>query len=231
MFPGKINPRKMRQMMKQMGMEMGEIEGVEKVVIHTSAGNYVFEDVQVVTTTMQGVTTYQITGEPRFEEAIPEIPDEDITLVTSQTGVSEEVARQTLIETRGDIAREVKTYEVRPEFARLAAKNVRDTCLGNVEVIAADMLEATGEFDVVHLDLMITPAHIEHAFSLLRPGGYLACYTPFLEHTFVALDAAGSLFRDTHCYECMERELTRSGRGTRPSTRVAHSGYITVARK
>ena len=104
MFPGKINPRKMRQMMKQMGMEMGEIEGVEKVVIHTSAGNYVFEDVQVVTTTMQGVTTYQITGEPRFEEAIPEIPDEDITLVTSQTGVSEEVARQALIETRGDIA-------------------------------------------------------------------------------------------------------------------------------
>lgn len=131
----------------------------------------------------------------------------------------------------GNIAREVKTYEVRPEFARLAAKNVRDACLGNVEVIAADMLEATGEFDVVHLDLMITPAHIEHAFSLLRPGGYLACYTPFLEHTFVALDAAGSLFRDTHCYECMERELTRSGRGTRPSTRVAHSGYITVARK
>ncbi|MEG3055163.1 MAG: nascent polypeptide-associated complex protein [Methanoculleus sp.] len=104
MFPGKINPRKMRQMMKQMGMEMGEIEGVEKVVIHTSAGNYVFEDVQVVTTTMQGVTTYQITGEPRFEEAIPEIPDEDVTLVTSQTGVSEEVARQALIETRGDIA-------------------------------------------------------------------------------------------------------------------------------
>ena len=94
----------MRQMMKQMGMEMGEIEGVEKVVIHTSAGNYVFEDVQVVTTTMQGVTTYQITGEPRFEEAIPEIPDEDVTLVTSQTGVSEEVARQALIETRGDIA-------------------------------------------------------------------------------------------------------------------------------
>jgi nascent polypeptide-associated complex subunit alpha len=91
-------------MMKQMGMEMGEIEGVEKVVIHTSAGNYVFEDVQVVTTTMQGVTTYQITGEPRFEEAIPEIPDEDVTLVTSQTGVSEEVARQALIETRGDIA-------------------------------------------------------------------------------------------------------------------------------
>jgi tRNA (adenine57-N1/adenine58-N1)-methyltransferase len=131
----------------------------------------------------------------------------------------------------GNIAREVKTYEVRPEFARLAAKNVENARLKNVEVVAADMLEATGEFDVVHLDLTITPAHVEHAFSLLRPGGYLACYTPFLEHTFVALDAATPLFRDVHCYECMERELTRSARGTRPSTRVAHSGYITIARK
>jgi tRNA (adenine57-N1/adenine58-N1)-methyltransferase len=131
----------------------------------------------------------------------------------------------------GNIAREVKTYEVRPEFAKLAAKNVENARLKNVEVIAADMLEATGEFDVVHLDLTITPAHVEHAFSLLRPGGYLACYTPFLEHTFVALDAATPLFRDVHCYECMERELTRSARGTRPSTRVAHSGYVTIARK
>ncbi len=131
----------------------------------------------------------------------------------------------------GNIAREVKTYEVRPEFAKLAAKNVENARLKNVEVVAADMLEATGEFDVVHLDLTITPAHVEHAFSLLRPGGYLACYTPFLEHTFVALDAATPLFRDVHCYECMERELTRSARGTRPSTRVAHSGYVTIARK
>ncbi|NLM30413.1 MAG: nascent polypeptide-associated complex protein [Methanomicrobiales archaeon] len=104
MFPGKINPRKMKQMMKQMGMEMAEIEGVEKVVIYTSAGNYVFDEAQVVATTMQGVTTYQITGEGRFEEAVPEIPDDDVVLVSSQAGVSEEVARDMLIETRGDIA-------------------------------------------------------------------------------------------------------------------------------
>ena len=104
MFPGKINPRKMKQMMKQMGMEMEEIENVEKVVIYTPAGNYVFDAAQVVATTMQGVTSYQITGDARFEEAIPEIPDEDVALVTSQTGVAEEVARKALIETRGDIA-------------------------------------------------------------------------------------------------------------------------------
>ena len=104
MFPGKINPRKMKQMMKQMGMEMEELEGVEKVVIYTPAGNYVFDDAQVVATTMQGVTTYQLSGEARFEEAVPEIPDEDVALVASQAGATEEAAKKALIETRGDIA-------------------------------------------------------------------------------------------------------------------------------
>ncbi len=104
MFPGKINPKKMKQMMKQMGMEMAEIEGVEKVVIYTPAGNYIFDDAQVVATTMQGVTTYQLSGEARFEEALPDIPDDDVALVASQAGVAEGAARKALIETRGDIA-------------------------------------------------------------------------------------------------------------------------------
>ncbi len=104
MFPGKINPKKMKQMMKQMGMEMEEIEGVEKVVIYTPAGNYIFDDAQVVATTMQGTTTYQLTGEARFEEAVPDIPDDDVALVASQAGATEEAARAALIETRGDIA-------------------------------------------------------------------------------------------------------------------------------
>ncbi|HJK53841.1 MAG TPA: protein-L-isoaspartate carboxylmethyltransferase, partial [Methanocorpusculum sp.] len=31
--------------------------------------------------------------------------------------------------------------------------------------------------------------------------------------------------------ECMARELTRSTRGTRPSTKLSHTGYLTIARK
>ena len=38
MYPGKINPKKMKQMMKQMGMEMEELEGVERVIIHVRRG-------------------------------------------------------------------------------------------------------------------------------------------------------------------------------------------------
>lgn len=131
----------------------------------------------------------------------------------------------------GGIAKTVTTYEIREEFAKVCRKNIEEAGLENVTVIAGDMLEAEGAFDVVHLDLQITEAHIRHAHSLLKPGGYLVTYTPFLEHTFIVMDTAGPLFTDVVCHELIGRELTRTKRGTRPSTRVSHSGYITVARK
>lgn len=131
----------------------------------------------------------------------------------------------------GGIAREVDTYENRPSFARLAEENIRDARLENVRVIAGDVLGAEGTYDIVHYDLTIAPEHIAHAHTLLKAGGFLACYTPFLEYMTVVMDEAASRFSEVHAYECLEREMTRSARGTRPSTRVGHSGYITLARK
>jgi tRNA (adenine57-N1/adenine58-N1)-methyltransferase len=131
----------------------------------------------------------------------------------------------------GGIAEQVVTCEIKDDFAQLAGKNVRDAGLENVTVISGDMLTAEGEFDVVHLDMLVRDEHIAHAHRLLRPGGYLATYTPFLEQTFLVIDAAAPLFAEVTTHELIGRELTRSGRGTRPSTRVCHSGYITIARK
>ncbi len=131
----------------------------------------------------------------------------------------------------GGVAKSVKTYEVRPEFSALALKNIRDAKLANVEAVAADFLAAEGTFDVVHLDLQIQPEHVAHAYNLLRAGGYLACYTPFLEQMAIVVDAATDQFSEVHTHELIEREMTRSKRGTRPSTSVCHSGYVTIARK
>jgi len=131
----------------------------------------------------------------------------------------------------GGIAATVTTYEIKPDFARLARANIHDAGLDNVEVINGDVLTAEGTYDVVHYDLLITPEHIFHAHALLRPGGYLACYTPFLEHLFTVMDSAGTTFSEVRAHECIGREMTRSSRGTRPSTRVCHSGYVTIARK
>lgn len=131
----------------------------------------------------------------------------------------------------GGIARNVTTCEVRPDFARIAEANIRDAGLSNVEVLTCDVLAAQGSYDIVHLDMTIGPEHVRHAHSLLNPGGYLACYTPFLEYLFGVMDAAEPLFSELRSFECIEREMSRTKRGTRPSTRVGHTGYLTIARK
>jgi tRNA (adenine57-N1/adenine58-N1)-methyltransferase len=131
----------------------------------------------------------------------------------------------------GGIAKQVISYEIREEFAALARKNIRDARLENCEVRAADVLTADGRYDVVHLDMQIERAHVEHAFGLLSSGGYLACYTPFLEQMGTVVDCAQERFSEVHTHELIEREMTRSKRGTRPSTSVCHSGYVTIARK
>ena len=105
MLPGGINPKQMKAMMKKMGMEVAPIENVTSIVITTPEGRYVFDEAEVVGMTMQGVTTYQISGsEPRFEPAAPEIPDEDVALVSEQAGVTADEARAALVAANGDIA-------------------------------------------------------------------------------------------------------------------------------
>jgi len=90
--------------MKKLGMNVEQIEDVQSIVIKTPKGNWIFDSAEVSAMTMQGQTTYQVTGNPRFEEAAPEIPAEDVTMVAAQANVPEEKAREALVACRGDIA-------------------------------------------------------------------------------------------------------------------------------
>jgi nascent polypeptide-associated complex subunit alpha len=90
--------------MKKLGMQVEQIEDVISIVIKTPKGNYIFDAAEVTAMTMQGTTTYQIIGEPRFEEAAPDIPKEDVAMVSAQANVSEEKAKDALVTTKGDIA-------------------------------------------------------------------------------------------------------------------------------
>jgi nascent polypeptide-associated complex subunit alpha len=94
----------MKAMMKKLGMQVVPIEDVISIVIKTPKGCYIFDTAEVTAMTMQGTTTYQIIGEPRFEEAEPDIPQEDITMVAGQANVSEDKAKEALLSTKGDIA-------------------------------------------------------------------------------------------------------------------------------
>ncbi len=104
MMPGGINPKKMKQMMKQLGMQVEPIEDVRQIVITTGKGRYIFDEAEVTAMTMQGVKTFQIAGQPRFEEGDLEIPDDDVRIVMEQTCTTEDIARTALIEVKGDLA-------------------------------------------------------------------------------------------------------------------------------
>lgn len=103
-MPGRMNPRQMNQMMKRLGINVKEIENVQKVVILTDKREYIFEDAEVTIMDAQGQKTYQIIGRPRIIEKKEEIPKEDIDLVVEQTGKSAEEAVKALKDTKGDIA-------------------------------------------------------------------------------------------------------------------------------
>jgi len=60
---GGMNPRKMKQMMKQMGIDVEELDA-ERVVVETADGDLVFDGPQVTKMDAQGQETYQIVGEP-----------------------------------------------------------------------------------------------------------------------------------------------------------------------
>ncbi len=105
MLPG-VNPRQMQKMMKQMGIQQVDIEGVERVEIICSDRKYVIEPAQVSQVNMMGQRTWQVLGEVREEslESAPDISDEDVRTVAEQAGVSEEEARQTIEAMDGDLA-------------------------------------------------------------------------------------------------------------------------------
>jgi len=100
MFGG-LNPKKMQQMMKQMGISQENIEA-SRVIIEKNEGRIVIENPSVTRINMQGQDSFQITGEIK-EESEPSISEEDIKTIVEKTGVSEETARETLEKT-GDLA-------------------------------------------------------------------------------------------------------------------------------
>ena len=109
---GGMNPRKMKQMMEQMGIDVDELDA-DEVVIRTGEEELVFSDAQVTKMNAQGQETYQVVGEPETRErgaggaggttgedpaveGDDGIPDDDIELVAEQAGVDAETAREAL---------------------------------------------------------------------------------------------------------------------------------------
>ncbi|WP_254273815.1 nascent polypeptide-associated complex protein [Haloarcula marina] len=125
---GGMNPRKMKQMMEQMGINMDDIDA-EEVIIRTPDEELVFTDAEVQLMEAQGQKTYQVVGEPESrerdatadadeaDEADADAGDDsvvdadDVELVSMRTGVDEETAREALEANDGDLADAVDELE------------------------------------------------------------------------------------------------------------------------
>ena len=124
-----MNPRKMKQMMKQMGIDVTELD-VEEVVIRTDDEDLVFDGPQVTRMDAQGQETYQVVGEPESVEAgtggsggsasgpdgddegdASAIPADDVAIVAERAGVPEEDAIEALEAEDGDLAAAIARLE------------------------------------------------------------------------------------------------------------------------
>ncbi len=127
MFPGLggMDPRRMKAMMRQLGIKSEDIDA-ERVVFELSSGKrLVVDSPQVSAVDMGGQKTYTVMGEAREEkggatgetggtgqdsggeeevDATGQIPESDIDMVAQQAGVGREKAKKALEETEGDIA-------------------------------------------------------------------------------------------------------------------------------
>jgi len=130
------------------------------------------------------------------------------------------------------VASKVITCEINPHAARVAMRNFRSFGIRNVEVLLGDVrkMHFREKFDVITLDLPEVHEVIPHVSSYLEDGGYLVVYSPYIDRAAEAMKALRD-FTHVRGIELMEREINISKRGIRPHTRVAHTGYLVIARK
>ena len=108
----KISPREARRLMSRMGVKMEALDGVDKVVIYMVGKELLIEEPNVMVMEVGGQRVFQITGKvsEKTVEKVgeipekPEISEEDVMLLASQTGVSVEEARRALKEAGGNLA-------------------------------------------------------------------------------------------------------------------------------
>ena len=101
MFPG-LNPKKIQQVMKQMGIAQEEIPA-NRVIIEQEDKNIIINNPSVMKINMQGQENFQISGDVSEEEAEEDTTQEDIQTIIEKTGCNEEEAKKALKDSNGDL--------------------------------------------------------------------------------------------------------------------------------
>jgi len=107
MLPG-MNPRKMQQMMKQLGIQQVDVPATE-VIIRTADKEIIITNPSVARVNMMGQENFQISGDIEEHElsTTPDISADDVKTVMEQANVDEETAKKAIEEAEGDLAQAI----------------------------------------------------------------------------------------------------------------------------
>ncbi len=137
-----------------------------------------------------------------------------------------------------NFVKKVFTYESRKEFFEISRQNIKFAGAKNIEIKNRDAAKGFLQkgVDLVTLDMEEPEKAIKNAHKSLRPGGWLAVYSPTIEHASSACAQIRKLeFTEPKVLETTQREWrmnvfdnkTRS----RPRSGGIFTGFLVFARK
>ncbi|MEM3091243.1 MAG: nascent polypeptide-associated complex protein [Candidatus Pacearchaeota archaeon] len=99
---GGLNPKKMQEIMKKLGMNQEEISASRVIIEGVEGKNIIIENPSISKISIQGNESFQISGDV-FEVDNKKIQEDDIKTIIEKTGVSEKDAKRALQEANGDL--------------------------------------------------------------------------------------------------------------------------------
>ena len=130
----------------------------------------------------------------------------------------------------------VYVYEKNERHFRILKENIARLGLSNVSLRQKDVLEMREKrLDMIFLDMKNPERVVEKAFKALKPGRFLAVYSPQIEQAIdMRKEIEGNgLSMDCETHELIMRKWKVDVRGyTHPEySALGHTGFITICRR
>ncbi len=133
------------------------------------------------------------------------------------------------------ICKQVYSYELKPDFIKIAEHNKIIENLDNLIIRNKDISKKIFEknIDVVTLDLPNAEKAVKNAYKALKDGGYIAGYVLHIEQLKKFFDKLEKYkFKNINAFEVIMRDILIRDIGIRPSTKgVWHTGYLIFGQK
>ncbi len=128
----------------------------------------------------------------------------------------------------------VTTYEINPEFYKIAKENI-ETLQLKIKIKNQDIYQGINEknLDLITLDLLEPWKVLKHAEKSLKSGAFLVCYLPTITQVMeVVKGLKNHNFFLWKVSETIERQWHVEGLKVRPENQIlGHTAFLVFARK